>query len=162
MRTSSRSLRKPLKMGTRSAAVSWSPRITASSWMENASVRRTFHWGRAEKNPEKGSTKVTLKEGKRYTTATLQRDVPLAISVSVRQSAAQVKCHNTCCLSGAPPPSPLYSLGNNCANGQSLQPARLFSSATATDRRKLTQRFKTHTHTKEREKNFIKKKKSCN
>lgn len=44
MRTSSRSLRKPLKMGTRSAAVNWSPRITASSWMENARVRRTFHW----------------------------------------------------------------------------------------------------------------------
>lgn len=43
MRTSSKSLRKPLKMGTRSAAVSWSPRITASSWMEKASVRRTFH-----------------------------------------------------------------------------------------------------------------------
>ncbi|TNN78644.1 hypothetical protein EYF80_011048 [Liparis tanakae] len=43
MNSCSWSLRKPLKMGTRSAAVSWSPRITASSWMENASVRRTFH-----------------------------------------------------------------------------------------------------------------------
>lgn len=41
--TSSRSFKNPLKIGTRSAAVSWSPRITASSWMEKARVLRTFH-----------------------------------------------------------------------------------------------------------------------
>lgn len=41
--TSSRSFKKPLKTGTKSPAVSWSPRMTASSCIENASVRRTFH-----------------------------------------------------------------------------------------------------------------------
>lgn len=41
--TSSKSFKKPLKTGTKSPAVSWSPRITASSCIENASVRRTFH-----------------------------------------------------------------------------------------------------------------------
>lgn len=44
--TSSRSFRKPLKTGTKSPAVSWSPRMTASSCIENASVRRTFHWNK--------------------------------------------------------------------------------------------------------------------
>lgn len=44
--TSSRSFKKPLNTGTKSPAVSWSPRMTASSWMENASVRRTFHWNK--------------------------------------------------------------------------------------------------------------------
>lgn len=43
--TSSRSFKNPLKIGTKSAAVNWSPRMTASSWMEKASVRRTFHCG---------------------------------------------------------------------------------------------------------------------
>ena len=43
-RTSSRSLRKPSKTGTRSICVISSPTITASSWREKASVRRTFHW----------------------------------------------------------------------------------------------------------------------
>ena len=43
MRTSSRSRKKPLKIGTKSRVVISSPRIRASSWIENASVRRTFH-----------------------------------------------------------------------------------------------------------------------
>lgn len=43
IRTSSRSLRKPLKTGTKSLPVMSSPTITASSWIEKARVRRTFH-----------------------------------------------------------------------------------------------------------------------
>lgn len=62
MRTSSRSFRKPLKIGTRSAAVSWSPRITASSWMEKASVRRTFHWEEEKKSPHEPSNFFFKKE----------------------------------------------------------------------------------------------------
>ena len=42
--TSSRSLMKPLKMGTRSVVADSGPRMTASSWIELARVLRT--WGK--------------------------------------------------------------------------------------------------------------------
>ena len=41
--SSSRSLMKPLKIGTRSWEATSGPRIMASSWIELASVRLTFH-----------------------------------------------------------------------------------------------------------------------
>ena len=41
--TSSKSLRKLLKVGTNSMRVISLPRTKASSWMENANVLRTFH-----------------------------------------------------------------------------------------------------------------------
>ena len=50
IRTSSKSLRNPLNTGTRSRVVFSSPTITASSWIEKASVRRTFHYKHKHKN----------------------------------------------------------------------------------------------------------------
>ena len=41
--TSSKSLRKLLKIGTNSILVISQPRTNASSWIENANVLRTFH-----------------------------------------------------------------------------------------------------------------------
>lgn len=61
IRTSSRSFKNPLKIGTRSAAVNWSPRITASSWMEKARVRRTFHCKQANKGTTWGTVTKTNK-----------------------------------------------------------------------------------------------------
>ena len=44
IRTSSKSRSNSSKTGTRSERVNSSPSITARWWIENASVRRTFHW----------------------------------------------------------------------------------------------------------------------
>lgn len=52
--TSSRSLRKLLKVGTNSILVISLPRTNASSCIENANVLRTFHWKK-----KKGFHKLT-------------------------------------------------------------------------------------------------------
>lgn len=60
--TSSRSFKNPLKIGTRSIAVNWSPRITASSWMEKAKVLRTFHCRNKNNCISKLNTKYLVHE----------------------------------------------------------------------------------------------------
>ena len=57
--TSSRSLMKPLKMGTRSVVADSGPRMTASSWIELARVLRT--WGK-----QTGGTKPWIQEKANY------------------------------------------------------------------------------------------------